>query len=64
MITCNIAHYAQLAEQLASDGKTHYGIVVSRQLEFGELLRRTVNLLQTRSAEEMVNRFDWLQNYK
>jgi predicted nuclease of predicted toxin-antitoxin system len=64
LMTYNIGDFRVLASQLALNQETHYGIVVSNHLPFGELLRRVVNLLRTRTAEEMINRFDWLPNYR
>ena len=37
------------------EGGRHTGIVVSRQLSTGELLRRTLRLLETATADEIVN---------
>ena len=64
LFSFNVKHFAVLAEHYAAQSKSHFGIVVSNQLEFGELLRRVLNLLRLRTAEDMFNHFDWLQNYK
>ena len=57
-------HFAALAKHYADRGISHYGVIVSSQLPFGELLRRVLTLLRLRSAEEMIDCLDWLQNYK
>jgi acetolactate synthase regulatory subunit len=64
IFTFNVKHFAELAKQYSAEGKSHYGIIVSNQLPFSELLHRVLNLLRLRTAEEMVDRLDWLQNYK
>jgi acetolactate synthase regulatory subunit len=53
-----------LAQQYAEQKRAHAGIIVSDQLPLRELLRRTLKLLAALSAEEMVNRFEWLSAYR
>jgi len=36
-------------------GQSHHGIIVSEQLPVGEMLRRTLKLLNTVTADEMMN---------
>lgn len=64
ILTYNVGDYSKLAKQLALKEQPHYGIIVSDQLPFGELMRRVLNLLHQRTAEEMFNRFDWLPDYR
>jgi hypothetical protein len=64
LLSFNVKHFSAIATQYAAESRTHFGIVVSNQLLFGELLRRVLILLRLQTAEKMVNRFDWLQNYK
>ncbi|MFQ6057692.1 MAG: DUF5615 family PIN-like protein [Anaerolineae bacterium] len=64
LLTFDVGDFVKLASRYHQESLTHFGIVVSDQLEFGELLRRVLNLLETRSAEEMRDRFEWLQNYR
>lgn len=42
----------------------HYGIVVSNEIPQGELKRRVTKLLESVSAEEMVNMVRYLQEFK
>jgi uncharacterized protein with PIN domain len=64
IMTFNVKHFAALAKQYADQERSHYEIIMSNQLPFGELLRRVLTLLRLRSAEEMIDRLEWLQNYK
>ena len=60
VVTFNIKHYIPLAIQYFEDGKEHYGVVVSRQLSQGELQRRVIKLLESVSAEELMNSVRYL----
>lgn len=64
ILTYNVRDYIQLAQQHTEQHRTHAGIIVSNQLPLRELLRRTLKLMATLSAEEMVNRFEWLSSYR
>lgn len=59
-LTCNIKHFPNIAESYYLKGINHYGIIVSTQLEFGEMLRRVIFFLENWSAEELENAFLWL----
>lgn len=45
-------------------GRSFYGLVISAQLPRGELLRRTLNLLNSLSADEMLNVVRFLEDFK
>ena len=64
ILTHNISHFAKLAEEYVANNRHHYGVLFSQQIEFGELLRRTIRFLSARSAEQIMNMVDWLNNYK
>jgi hypothetical protein len=64
VVTFNTQDYIPLARQYATEGKVHYGIVVSNEIPRGELKRRVTNLLESVSAEEMVNMVRYLQEFK
>lgn len=55
ILTCNARHFAPLCEAWWQAQRQHYGILVSEQLPLGELLRRTLRLLNMVSADEMRN---------
>ena len=60
VVTFNIRHFIPLSIQYFEDGKEHYGIVVSKQLSQGELQRRVIKLLESVTAEELINAVRYL----
>ena len=54
-LTHNIQDFAPLAEIYFQHNRSHAGIVVARQFEKGELLRRTLTLLETLTPETAAN---------
>ncbi|MBI2502554.1 MAG: DUF5615 family PIN-like protein [Candidatus Latescibacteria bacterium] len=59
-LTCNVKHFPRIAFRHYTEGRSHFGIVVSNQLELGEMLRRVHYLLDNWSAEELRDIFLWL----
>jgi hypothetical protein len=57
ILSFNIDHFTVLFEEYWNAGKEHYGIIVSKQVPLGELLRRLLKLFDTVSADEMKNNF-------
>ncbi|MCK6566950.1 MAG: hypothetical protein HUU12_05045 [Anaerolineales bacterium] len=47
-----------------TEGKEHWGIILSNREPIGELLRRILRLLNTVSAEELKNQIRWLNEFK
>ncbi len=64
IFTHNIRDYIRLSENFLKSGRSHYGVVVSRQLPFGELLKRTLRFLSLNSRESVKNKIIWLQDYR
>jgi len=64
ILTYNKRDFIPLAREYFYTGQTHWGIVVSRQLAPGELLRRVLNLLKTSSADDIRNLVIFLEAYK
>jgi len=64
LLTYNMQDFAPLATLWYEAGRSHAGIILSSELERGELLRRVEKLLATVSAEEMVNAVRFLQEFK
>ena len=60
VVTLNIKHYIPLAIKYVEDGKEHYGVVVSKQLSQGELQKRVTKLLESVTAEELMNAVRYL----
>lgn len=67
ILTYNVSHFAQLARKCHQAGREHAGIILSRPFtrrEFGELLRQTLRLLNTLTADEMQNSVVYLQQFR
>ena len=62
LVTFNVADFAREARDYANEDRD-YRIIVSDQLEVGELVRRLTRVLGRYSASDMVNRFVWLQPF-
>jgi predicted nuclease of predicted toxin-antitoxin system len=55
VLSHNIQDFAPLAESCFFGGISHAGIIVARQFDKGELLRRTAALLDTLTSEMLSN---------
>jgi predicted nuclease of predicted toxin-antitoxin system len=55
VLTHNIRDFAPLAATYYTQGIEHPGIIVSKRFEKGELLRRTLRLLGSLTAETLAN---------
>ena len=62
--THNVEHFPKIAGDCATSGKTHFGIILSDQLPFKELLRRMLRLLTRHSAKTIREQLVWLQDFK
>ena len=61
ILTFNREHYERLAVEYFLNDREHYGIIISPQYEFGELLRRMLKLLKSVAADELRNQIKYLQ---
>lgn len=64
ILTHNIRDFVKLAQTYSKLKKEHYGIVLSAQIPFKELLKRTLHFLALNSREDVKNSLIWLQDYK
>jgi predicted nuclease of predicted toxin-antitoxin system len=67
IFTFNIRDFAPLHEAWQAGQRSHAGIIVSQQLgsrEYGVLLQRMLRLLNQFTAEEMINNFVHLEQFK
>jgi len=62
--TYNVSDFVKLSKQFVKRSKEHRGIIVSKQLSISEALRRLCNLVNTLTAEEMINRLEFLGGWK
>ncbi|MBI5568178.1 MAG: DUF5615 family PIN-like protein [Chloroflexi bacterium] len=68
LLTCNAAHFLKLAQHYAETGQSHAGIIISSEQysrrRFGELLRLTLRVLNTLSADDVRDTVIYLQQVK
>ncbi len=64
LLTFNLRDFSPLATAAMEQGRPFTGLIVSEQIAFGELLRRTLRLLGSRQAEEIANQIVWLNDYR
>ena len=60
VVTFNVRDFVPLAVQYYEDGKEHYGVVISKEISHGELKRRVTKLLESVTAEELMNAVRYL----
>jgi hypothetical protein len=63
ILTFNAADFARLHAEYCEQGRTHAGIIVSKQRPIGELLVRLNRLCQILDSEAMQNRIEFLSNW-
>ena len=67
ILTRNNIDFSVLAKRWANVGREHAGIIISEKFsreQFGELLRRTLKLLNTMTADEIRNTFVYLSQFR
>ena len=64
ILTFNVKDFVRLAQEYATTGRRHSGIIVSNHIPFRELLRRTLFFIKERSDEDTSDKLFWLQDYK
>ena len=53
LVTFNVGDFVRLHNHWIDEGREHAGIIVSKQLPVGEMLRRLLILLQKESGDSM-----------
>jgi predicted nuclease of predicted toxin-antitoxin system len=65
IITSNVSDYAKLHSEYQKLKKMHGGIIVTvQQIPVGEILRRLTNLTAKLSADDMINRLEYLSSWR
>jgi predicted nuclease of predicted toxin-antitoxin system len=64
ILTHNSKDFVPLSIEYFFNERPHNGVILSPQIEKGELVRRTLNLLYALSAEEIANTVRHLADYK
>jgi predicted nuclease of predicted toxin-antitoxin system len=59
-LTHNIKDFVRLHQEYHQSGREHFGILLSEQITFRQLLRRSLRFLSNRTAEEIRNKILWL----
>jgi uncharacterized protein with PIN domain len=63
LLTCNAGDFTAIFEDYWDAGCEHSGVIVSEQLELGELLRRVARLLDTANATDLHNNWKNLAEF-
>ncbi len=64
VFTFNTRDFARLHKSYLETGKSHAGIIVSDQIQVGILVRRLLKLLDAKSASEMQDWLEFLENWR
>jgi len=60
VMTHNVKHYVPLIAQIGESGRSHHGLLLAPQLEFRDLLARTLHLLAERENDDLTDAVIWL----
>jgi len=63
LLTCNVGDFTAIFEDYWYSGREHFGVIVSEQLELGEMIRRVARLLDTVNADDMRNNWKNLAEF-
>jgi hypothetical protein len=63
LVTFNVGHFAALHALWLGAGKHHAGVIVSAQLDLGDVLKRLVHLASSLDADSMVDRLEFLSDW-
>jgi len=65
IVSFNVRDFNRLHREFLTSGKSHSGIVVSRQQSYsvGEMMRRLLRIVAARSPEEMKDRIEFLGSW-
>lgn len=63
LVTFNVSHFAKLHSDWMSQGREHFGVIVSHQRPIGDLLRRLLQLGNNLDAEAMRNRMEFVSDW-
>ncbi|MBM3239471.1 hypothetical protein FJZ31_24525 [Candidatus Poribacteria bacterium] len=64
ILSFNRRDFCRMHTEYLTSGQQHCGIIVSPQFPIGEVVKRCLRLLSTLTAEEMVNRLEFLSGWK
>jgi len=64
ILSFNRRDFCRMHAEYLTSGRKHCGIIVSLQLPIGEVVKRCLRLLSSVAAEEMVNRLEFLSDWR
>jgi predicted nuclease of predicted toxin-antitoxin system len=64
LLTFNIRDFVPLATRAIEEGRHFSGLIVTEQIPFSQLLRRTLRLVGAVQSEEIADRVVWLADYR
>jgi CO dehydrogenase/acetyl-CoA synthase alpha subunit len=64
IVSINHQHFVPLHKQYITEGKEHWGIILSTEEAIPVLRRRLLRLLNTLSADDLKNQIRWLNEFK
>ena len=64
ILTHNSSDYVELVRQYCEQNRSHAGVILSPQLEKGELLHRSQRLIEALSAERAADTVRFLSDYR
>ena len=64
IVTFNFNDFVALHEKCISDGKEHFGIILSTAETLAVLLHRLLRLLNSISVDDLKNQIRWLNEFK
>lgn len=60
LVTYNVRDFVLLHREYTASGRSHCGLLVSKQLPLRETLRRLLQILSTRNSDDLQNRIEFL----
>ena len=54
---------AKLCDEYSSEGKEHYGVILTTKCSIGVLIHRLKTMLNSVTAEQMKNQIRWLNEF-
>jgi len=60
IFTFNAGDFNRLHKEYLEKGKKHFGILLSKQIPFGETVKRLTKFLFEHKAEEIINGIFWI----
>jgi hypothetical protein len=64
LVTFNVSDFARLHHEWMIQGRSHSGVIVSRQRPLGDLIKRLLRLAQSLHSNEMEDRLEYLSNWQ